>query len=216
IENFDVYLQINKKIVMRKKIFLFCLSAAIAGVCIAQDPFKLHHQEQSYSMSSFMLENGIVTINLLSSDPHITGIVTLPEGVLNKYEYADTSTVFGEIKPLNLMKPNDFGYVVDICSKAKKDSRKHYKMYQASSLGTLFLTIVNPVAGLACAIPSSVTPPKIENMGISDIDMLQEDIYFQTYRKEALRIKNRKIWTNFGIGFGINVGLTFGLLALLL
>jgi hypothetical protein len=201
---------------MQKRFPLLCLFAAIAGICVAQDPFKLHNQQQTFSMSSFKQENGITTINLLSSDPHITGIVTMPDGVLNKYEYSDTSIVFGELRPLNLMKPNDFGYVTDICSKAKKDSRKYYKMHQASSLGTLFLTIVNPLAGLACAIPSSVTPPKIENMGISDIDMLQEDIYFQTYRKEALRIKNRKIWTNFGIGFGINVGLTFGLLALFL
>jgi hypothetical protein len=167
-------------------------------------------------MSSFIQQNGTTTINLLSPDLHISGIVTIPDGVLNKYEYPDTSTVFGELKTLNLMKPNDFGYVVDICLKAKKDSRQHYKMYQASSLGTLFLTMVNPLAGLACAIPSSVTPPRIENMGIANIDMLQEDIYFQTYRKEALRIKNRKIWTNFGIGFGINIGITFGVLALLL
>ncbi|MDR0762877.1 MAG: hypothetical protein LBF01_00065 [Bacteroidales bacterium] len=201
---------------MQKRFFLFCLFAVTANVCIAQELFKPNNQEQSFSMSSFMQENGITTINLLSSDPHITGIVTMPDGVLNRYEYPDTSTVFGELKTLNLMKPTDFSYVVDICSKAKKDSRKHYKMYQASSLGTLFLTIVNPLAGLACAIPSSITPPRIENMGLSDIDMLQEDIYFQTYRKEALRIKNRKIWTNFGIGFGINVGITFGLLALFL
>jgi hypothetical protein len=201
---------------MQKRFFLLCLYTIITGICTAQDPFKLHRQEQSFSMSSFMQKDGITTINLLSSDPHITGIVTIPDGVLNRYEYLDTSSVFGELKTLNLMKPTDFGYVADICSKAKKDSRKHYKMYQASSLGTLFLTIVNPLAGLACAIPSSITPPRIENMGISDIDMLQEDIYFQTYRKEALRIKNRKIWTNFGIGFGINVGITFALVALLL
>ena len=201
---------------MQKKIYLLCLLAVITSICVAQDPFKLNQQERSFSMSSFIQENGITTINLLSSDPYITGIVTIPDGVLNKYEYPDTSTVFGELKTLNLMKPADFSYVVGICSKAKKDSRKHYKMYRAASLGTLFLTIVNPLAGLACAIPSSVTPPKIENMGISDIDMMQEDIYFQTYRREALRTKNRKIWTNFGIGFGINVGITFGLLALML
>jgi hypothetical protein len=201
---------------MQKKIPLLCLLAVVTSVCVAQDPFKLHRQEQPFSMSSFVQENGITTINLLSSDPNITGLVTIPDGVLNKYEYPDTSTVFGQLKTLNLMKPNDFRYVVDICSKAKKDSRKYYKMYHAASLGTLFLTIVNPLAGLACAIPASVTPPKIENMGISDIDMMQEDIYFQTYRKEALRTKNRKIWTNFGIGFGINVGITFGVLALVL
>ncbi|MDR1973490.1 MAG: hypothetical protein LBQ31_02325 [Bacteroidales bacterium] len=201
---------------MHIKVASFCVSVLFSSLCLAQDPFSLNNQKQSFGMSSFMQENGTTTISLLSSDPKITGIVTMPDGILNKYEYPDTSTVFGDLKTLNLMKPNDFGYVLDICTKAKKDSRKYYKMYQASSMGTLFLTIVNPIAGLACAIPSSLTPPKIENMGLSDIDMLQEDIYFQTYRKEALRVKNRKIWTNFGIGFGINVGITFGLLALLL
>ncbi len=195
---------------------LFVVLLLVIGQSVAQDPFKLYDQSNAFSMQTFMQHDGITTINLLSSGPHVTGAVTIPDGILNKYEYPDSSTVFGELKPLNLMKPVDFAYVADICSQAKLDSRKYYKMYQAASLGTLFLTMVNPIAGLACAIPSSLTPPKIENMGISNIDMLQEDIYFQTYRKEALRIKNRKIWTNFGIGLGINVGITFGILALVL
>jgi hypothetical protein len=199
---------------MRNIFFIILFFVVIQSV--AQDPFKLYEQGNEFSMQTFMQQDGITTINLLSSDPHVTGAVTMPNGILNRYEYPDSSTVFGELKPLNLMKPTDFGYVANICSQAKLDSRKYYKMYQAASLGTLFLTMVNPIAGLACAIPSSLTPPKIENMGISNIDMLQEDIYFQTYRKEALRIKNRKIWTNFGIGLGINVGITFGILALVL
>ncbi|MEG1498053.1 MAG: hypothetical protein RRX93_02540 [Bacteroidales bacterium] len=205
---------------MKKIIFIIglCICSAFSTVCLqAQDPFTDRSAAFKFTplrVSNFSQKGNITRIKLYNTNPKLGGTFDIPNSSLFRFAYNDSLHVFGRVKPLILTQADDFKYAADLCLKAKIDCKNHYKMFRASATGTLFLTILSPIAGLACAIPSSLTPPRIENLGLPDVDMLQEDIYFQAYRSEATRIKNKRNWMNFGIGFGIHIGVLFGVLAL--
>lgn len=190
----------------------------IAGCCLlkAQEPFSARAASFRFDparKSNYFLKEGELRLNIYGTDARTTGKFTVPTTALYKYTYPDTSSVLGYIQPIIPALPSDFQYITGICLKAKNDCREYYKMWKASTFGTLFFTIVSPVASLSVAVPASLTPPRIENLGLSDVDMLQDELYFGTYRKEAKRLKSKRIWTAYGIGFGIHVGILFGIIS---
>ncbi len=202
-----------------KRIRLFLALAGILCACMtakAQDPFSARAASFRFDparKSNYFLKETELKLNLYGKDAMHTGKFTLPSNILYRYQYTDTASVLGHVAPLVMAIPGDFRYVADICLKAKTDCRQYYKMWKASTFGTLFFTIVNPVASLSVAVPASLTPPRIENLGLSDVDMLEDELYFHTYRKEAKRLKSKRIWTAYGIGFGIHVGILFGIIS---
>lgn len=192
---------------------LLCLTASSLK---AQESFSSRAASFRFDpsrKSNYFLKVDELRLNLYSKDPLRAGKFRLPANILFRYNYTDTSSVLGHVDPIVMALPKDFQYVSEICIKAKLDCREHYKMWKASAYGTLFFTIVNPVASLSVAVPASLTPPRIENLGLSDVDMLQDELYFHTYRREAKRLKSKRIWTAYGIGFGVHVGILFGIIS---
>ncbi len=45
--------------------------------------------------------------------------------------------------------------------------------------------------------------PKDENLNYPNISFMKNELYANSYRKEAKKIKNRKIWRGFAGGFGV-------------
>lgn len=163
--------------------------------------------------SNYFLKEKEMRLNIYGPTSQTSGNFVVPTSALYRYIYTDTASVLGEVKPIVPALPDDFRYITELCLAAKLDCRNNYKMWKASTFGTLFFTIVCPIASLSVAIPASLTPPRIENLGLSDVDMLQDELYFGTYRREAKRLKSKRIWTAYGIGFGIHVGILFGIIA---
>lgn len=206
---------------MKKIITTIALVSAFLGL------YGTIHSQESFSgrfgdyrfknekVSNFFVEDNMVKLNLYGDTPELSGNFTIPSDLMFRYVYTDSNSVIGKMEPIFLANKKDFDYVSGICLQAKMDCKTNYKMWKASCVGTLFASILSPVASLAIAIPASQTPPRIENLGLTDVDMLQEDIYFHTYRKEAQRLKNKRIWTAYGIGLGIHVGIIFGVLTAL-
>ena len=93
----------------------------------------------------------------------------------------------------------------------KADAKKYYKGYKGAATVTLLsgtcLMLVSPVAGLTSAIACSSTPPKLKYLNLPDTMMKQNEDYMAGYHRQAKKIKQRKVWTNWAIGFGINVSI---------
>lgn len=192
--------------------------SAICTSIYCQDTFGKRSSSYNFQVnkrSNYFRTKDITRISLYNDiTKKVDFSFELNNNTLFKYVYTDTNKYIGHLEPLIMGNKNDFNFVCNIALNARADCKSNYKMYKASAAGTLFLTILTPIAGLACAIPASTTTPRIANLGFSDIDMLNDDIYFQVYSQEARKIKSKKNWINFGIGFGIHVGLLFGVLAL--
>lgn len=91
----------------------------------------------------------------------------------------------------------------------KMDAKKYYKSYKNAATLTILsgtcLMLVSPVAGLTSAIACSSTPPKFKNLNIPDTSLATNIQYMDGYKWQAKKIKQRKVWTNWAIGFGINI-----------
>lgn len=124
----------------------------------------------------------------------------------------DTSLINAVIKDTTLQTFNQ-DYLT-----GKLDAKRHYIGYKDAATLTILsgtcLMLVSPVAGLTTAIVCSSTPPKMKNLNLPDSMMLQNQDYMAGYQRQAKKMKQRKVWTNWAIGFGINVSV-IGLLLMI-
>lgn len=93
----------------------------------------------------------------------------------------------------------------DLNIKGQIDAARHYKRYKGAATGTLLTSLLSPVIGLIPAIICSATNPKIENLGYPNEELFKQAAYYKAYTKKAKRIKQRKVWSNWGIGLGVNL-----------
>lgn len=117
-----------------------------------------------------------------------------PLGRLVFVDFSDTASIFrlGEI------------YV-----RGRQAAQQHYTMFRPPAAATLVLSTFTGPLGMAFAIPAARTPVRIENMGHPDVPLLDHRLFYQGYAAEARRIKARRVWLNFGVGFGVFLGVLF-------
>lgn len=89
--------------------------------------------------------------------------------------------------------------------KGQIDAERNYKKYKGASTGTLIASLVSPLIGLIPAIACSASTPKIENLGYPSEELFRQPEYHSSYTKKAKKIKQGKVWKNWGIGFGVNL-----------
>ena len=89
--------------------------------------------------------------------------------------------------------------------KGQMDAEINYKKYKGASVGTLITSLVSPIVGLIPAIACSASKPKIENLGYPNEELFKQPEYYNSYTKKAKKIKQGKVWKNWGIGFGVNL-----------
>jgi hypothetical protein len=93
----------------------------------------------------------------------------------------------------------------DLSVKGQIDAERNYKKYKGAATGTLITSLVSPLVGLIPAIITSSTTPKLENLGYPDESLFKQADYHNAYTRKAKKIKQRKVWKNWGIGFGVNL-----------
>lgn len=107
---------------------------------------------------------------------------------------------------------SSFGPAEATFAKGQLDAMKYYRGYKPSGTGTIITTLLFTPAGLIPAIACGSTSPKDKNLGYPNSELFNNPDYRNGYREKAKRIKANKVWTNFGIGLGVN--LVLGLILL--
>ena len=121
---------------------------------------------------------------------------------LQSFGQTTSDSVSTEQKPLQLYTINKSE---DLNIKGQIDAAHHYKRYKGAATGTLLTSLLSPVIGLIPAVLCSATNPKIENLGYPNEDLFKQATYYKAYTKKAKKIKQRKVWSNWGIGLGVNL-----------
>ena len=93
----------------------------------------------------------------------------------------------------------------DLFSLGERDASKYYKGYRGAGTGTLITSLVSPLIGLIPAISTSSTQPKIENLNYPNEELFKNSQYYEGYTKKAKKIKQGRVWMNWGIAFGVNL-----------
>lgn len=96
----------------------------------------------------------------------------------------------------------------ELIAKARTDAYQNYDGYKPAAVGSFvagvfvwfyFVPILVPV------IVSS-TPPREENLGNTNIKLMQKPIYANSYISTSKSIKSNKAWSNFGYGALTSLG----------
>jgi len=80
------------------------------------------------------------------------------------------------------------------------DARLYYdgkKSGAGWTVATVF--VVSPLIGLIPALSCGATPPEDYNLNIPDRELMRDDTYADDYRREAHKIKKKKIWKSYCI-----------------
>ena len=89
--------------------------------------------------------------------------------------------------------------------KGQMDAAKFYKGYSGAGTGTLISSLISPIVGLIPAIATSSSKPNDDNLGYPNADFMNNADYYNGYTQKAKKIKQGRVWTNWGIGFGVNL-----------
>jgi hypothetical protein len=127
-----------------------------------------------------------------------------------KYENGTTDD-FSNIKKIEVA---DFS-ALDASFQGKIDARKFYTGNKngaiASILALIPISVMNQssskmfnamIPSLVFATATSLKKPKDENLNYPNISLMENEDYANSYRKEAKKIKNRKIWKGILGGIG--------------
>jgi hypothetical protein len=176
----------------------------------AQDPFGGMMARQRNMPNQAIVGQENVTIRLT-----VDGVVnnfTLQKVNMFDFIYDDPTHPMGRLVPVNFSDTGSIFRVAEIYVRGKYGAQKNYKAYTPPAVTTLVLSAIpfaGPVLGLGFAIPAAKTPVKIENLGHPNVPLVDHKLYYQGYSEEARKIKARRVWLNFGIGFGISLGAIF-------
>ena len=190
-----------------KYILLFILFICSSNIIKAQDTLSTRYGE---NILVKVIEVGTSEVKYKKLD-NLNGpdfSMLKSDLLMIKYENG-TKEDFSSIKKIE---ENNFSGL-DPSSLGKLDAQRFYTGYKTAATIAFISALPPPIPiipSLIFSIAATSKIPKDENLNYPSISLMQNEKYANSYRQEAKKIKNRKIWTSFG---GSIVGL--GLLLLL-
>ncbi len=188
-----------------KNILLFILFICSSNIIKAQDTLSMRSGE---TILVKVIEVGTTEVKYKKLD-NVNGPVfsmLKSDLLIIKYENG-TKEDFSSIKKIE---ENNFsGY--DPYIQGKNDAQRYYKGDKTAGtivlISNLFVLPILP--SLVFYIANTSKIPKDENLNYPSISLMQNEKYADSYRQEAKKIKNQKIWKNFRVGAGIGGSIFF-------
>ena len=176
---------------MRKMKWVVLGILFLSNICYGQDVVTKKDGEE---LKTKIIEVGVSEVKYKKFDNLEGPIYSIPkkEVALIKFENGTEEIFKTEIRS-------------DLNWQGEKDAEANYKKYKAAGTGTLVTSLVSPLLGLVPAIITSTTQPSVKNLQVPNEEFLNDKDYAQGYAKKAKKIKQRRVWTNWGIGFGANL-----------
>lgn len=199
---------------MKKIIISLFLSLFTLSICFSQDTITLKTSED---IKAKVLEVSPTEIKYkrfdnLEGPVHIVFVADVlmiryengTKGIFN-VEKAELSTTTAETTVSTPVSTENLFY------KGQNDAVRYYNGYKGAGTGTLVVSLLSPIAGLIPAILCSASAPKERNLNYPDAQLMSKDEYYTGYKFKAKKIKQGKVWTNWGIALGVNVFLILAL-----
>lgn len=183
---------------MKKTIFILLTTISIATNCLSQDTITSRVGED---IQAKVLEITTTEIKYKKFDnlDGPTFIVQKSEFSMIRYENG-TQEIFTEEKKIEPTKPT-----ANLYTKGQSDAIRYYSGYKGAGTGTLLTSLLSPLVGLIPAIACSSTRPKETNLNYPNSDLMKQPDYNNGYTQKAKKIKQGRVWSNWGIAFGVNL-----------
>jgi hypothetical protein len=182
-----------------KYILLFILFICSSNIIKAQDTLSMRSGE---NILVKVIEVGTSEVKYKKIDNLNGPIFSILKSdlLIIKYENG-TKDDFSSIKKIE--EYNLSG--IDPYIQGKLDAQRYYNGYKTA--GTIaFISnfaYIPIIPSLIFSIAATSKIPKDENLNYPSISLMQNEQYANSYRQEAKKIKNQKIWKNCRVGAGI-------------
>jgi hypothetical protein len=195
-----------KKIILSTLLTIFTIS-----ICFSQDVITIKSGED---ISAKILEIGQTEIKYKKFDNQTgpTYSILKSDVIIVRYENGTKDLFNVNTSPSTTISTttsnSDNG---NLFLEGQLDAVKYYKGYKAAGTGTLVTSLfLSPLVGLIPAIACSSTPPDRYNLSYPDEDKMKKNEYYSGYTQKAKKIKQGKVWTNWGISYVIILFLVIG------
>jgi hypothetical protein len=182
---------------MKKIIFTVLTSIFTITLCFSQDIITKNTSEDIQAKVLEVTTTEIKYKNF-NNQTGPTFSILKTDVLMVRYENG-TKDIF------NTDKKDDNISSADLFTQGQSDASKYYKGYKGAGTGTLITSLVSPLIGLIPAIATSSTQPKDINLNYPNADLMKKSEYNNGYSQKSKKIKQGKVWKNWGIGFGVNL-----------
>jgi len=183
-----------------KYILLFFLFICSSNITKAQDTLSTRYGE---TILVKVIEVGTAEVKYKKLDNLNGPVFSMLKSDLLMIKYENgTKEDFSSIKKIE--EYNLSG--IDPYIQGKNDAQRYYKGDKTAGTIILisnFIPLVAIIPSLVFCIANTSKIPKDENLNYPSISLMQNEQYANSYRQEAKKIKNQKIWKNFRVGAGI-------------
>ena len=194
-----------KKIILTTLIAVFTLT-----LCFSQDVITTRSGE---SIQAKILEVGQTEIKYKKFDNLEGPVYWILKSVVLMVKYENGTVDVFQIEKKNADSSAVVSLTENLFMKGQVDATKYYTKYKGAGTGTLIASLVSPLIGLIPAIACSSTKPREINLDYPNPALMKNPDYYLGYTQKAKKIKQGKVWLNWGIGFGVNLVAEFFLLS---
>ncbi len=182
------------------------LIIALCIISISTNAQDIITKKDGTDISAKVLELTITEIKYKRVDNLSGPIYTLPKADVLMIRYEDgTKDIFNEVVSSESKSlPDD-----EMCEKGKEDAKMYYKAKKTGAgwtLATAAVPVTAPLFGLIPAIKCSSAVPADKNLNYPDKELMQNTDYSRCYKRQAKKMKTKKIWKFYAIGSGIYAG----------
>lgn len=188
-----------------KYLLVVFLVVAVLIDCFTQDIILMNDGEL---IKAIAVEVGTTEVKYKkANNPSGQQHVILKIDVLS-ITYSDGTFVSFEEERKELPSGNDTSEPeMDLYSQGQRDAKRYYTGYKNAGNVVFITTMIFPPAGLIPATSCSFTTPKDANLLIPSKELKMQKDYYSGYLIKAKRMKQNRIWTNWGIGLGVNLSI---------
>ncbi len=186
-----------RKIILTTLTTLFSLT-----LCFSQDVITTRSGE---SIQAKVLEVGQTEIKYKKFDNPDGPVYWILKSVVIMVTYENGTVDVFKVEKKSLDSSSVVSLTENLFMKGQVDAARYYKGYGSAGTGTLITALISPLVGLIPAIACSSTPPREINLNYPNAGLMKNPDYYLGYTQKAKKIKQGKVWTNWGIAFGANL-----------
>jgi hypothetical protein len=185
-----------------KKIILTALSTIFAlTLCFSQDVITTRSGE---SIQAKVMEVGQTQIKYKKSDNPEGPVYWILKSVVLMVKYENGTVDVFKVEKKTADSSSVVSLTENLFLKGQVDADRFYKKYKGAGTGTLITSLISPLVGLIPAIACSSTKPREFNLDYPNSTLMKNPDYYLGYTQKAKKIKQGKVWLNWGIALGVN------------
>ena len=182
---------------------LFILLFLVVNFCYAQDVIVLKNGDE---INAIVQEVGTEEVKYKKYGTDVPVYKVLIEDIfMIKYENG-TKDVFDPAENETKIEPVKLVSSEGLFERGEVDAKMYYTCNKCVAGGTFLSTFVlGGLIGLIPAVIITSSEPKTINLNLPSNAMINSSAYMMGYSEQALRVKNKKVWSTFGIALGVRI-----------